>query len=78
MAELLKRRLPEHGRMREFTQEISWVLRCYLGRRWAQPALEATRPEILRWLPDTSLEVKEQQITVGDGETKTVEFAYES
>ncbi len=53
--------LKEQGLMRAFVQDLSWILRRYLGRRWEEPALEATRPEILRWLPHTSLSVREQQ-----------------
>jgi hypothetical protein len=60
--QLLDRRMTEAGRMRDFTQELSWILRRYLGRRWDEPALEATRPEILRWLPHTDLTVSEQQL----------------
>ncbi|MFC1572424.1 hypothetical protein ACFL6M_02385 [Candidatus Eisenbacteria bacterium] len=61
LAALLAKGLQEKGHMRVFVQELSWVLRRYLGRRWEQPALEATRPEILRWLPGTELPVRDQQ-----------------
>ncbi len=61
LTELLARGLVREGRMRAFAQELSWILRRYLGRRWEQPALEATRPEILRWLPWTDLSVGNQQ-----------------
>ncbi|MCK4412449.1 MAG: hypothetical protein KAY32_02775 [Candidatus Eisenbacteria sp.] len=57
---LLARGLAERGEVRGFVQELSWVLRRYLGRRWERPALEATRPEIVRWLPATRLCVRDQ------------------
>jgi hypothetical protein len=66
---LLGRRLREEGRMRAFTQELSWILRRYLGRRWQHPALEATRPEIVRWLPHTEMSVADQQAVAGWLET---------
>jgi hypothetical protein len=73
---LLARRLAEHGRMRAFTQELSWVLRRYLGRRWQEPALEATRPEILRWMPRTDLSVRDQQeVAAWLEETDGIKFA---
>ncbi len=59
---LLRAGWAEKGEMRRFVQELSWVLRHYLGRRWEKPAVEATRPEILRWLPRTDLPVKDQQV----------------
>ncbi len=73
---LLKQDLAERGRIRDFAQELSWILRRYLGRRWEQPALEATRPEILRWLPDTDLTVGEQQkLAAWLEETDAIKFA---
>jgi LPXTG-motif cell wall-anchored protein len=73
---LLGRRLREEGRMRAFTQELSWILRRYLGRRWQHPALEATRPEILRWLPRTEMSVADQQEVAGWLEaTDRIKFA---
>jgi hypothetical protein len=66
----------ERGQMREFVQELSWILRRYLGRRWEQPALEATRPEILGWLPSTELTVSEQQqLAAWLEETDAIKFA---
>ncbi len=66
----------ERGQMREFVQELSWVLRRYLGRRWERPALEATRPEILGWLPHTELSVSEQQqLAAWLAETDAIKFA---
>ena len=52
--------LAQRGEMRAFAQELSWTLRRYLGRRWERPALEATRPEIVRWLPETRLCLRDQ------------------
>lgn len=76
ISDLRNRRLPETGQMRDFTQQLSWILRRYLGRRWDQPALEATRPEILRWLPATDLSVSEQQLVTQWLEaTDTIKFA---
>jgi len=73
---LISNRLPEKGQMRRYAQELSWLFRRYLGRRLSQPALEATRPEILRWLPNTKLEVKEQQlITAWLEQTDSIKFA---
>ena len=57
---LVTRGLPERGEMRVFTQELSWILRRYLGRRWERPALASTRPEIVSWLPVTGLCVRDQ------------------
>jgi len=66
----------ERGQMREFVQELSWILRRYLGRRWGQPALEATRPEILSWLPNAELSVSEQQqLAAWLAETDAIKFA---
>ncbi len=56
------RGLPARGEMRVYVQQLSWVLRRYLGRRFEEPAVEATRPEILRWLPRTVLAVKDQRV----------------
>ncbi len=76
ISSLVEQRLPESGQMRQYTQELSWIFRRYLGRRWEQRALEATRPEIMRWLPGTKLEVKEQQIITQWLElTDSVKFA---
>jgi len=76
--QLLARGLAEKGRMRAFAQELSWVFRRYLGRRCGQPALEATRPEILRWLPHTELSVKDQQaVAAWLAETDGIKFAGE-
>ncbi|MFH1143457.1 MAG: hypothetical protein V1774_02825 [Candidatus Eisenbacteria bacterium] len=70
--------LPERGEMRAYAQELSWVLRRYLGRRWLRPALEATRPEIVRWLPETDLCVRDQGELAGWLErTDRVKFAGE-
>jgi hypothetical protein len=66
---LLARGLPERGEMRLFTQELSWTLRRYLGRRWERPALASTRPEIVSWLPTTGLCVREQGEIAGWLET---------
>lgn len=57
---LLRRGLPEPGLVRAFVQEVSWIFRRYLGRRWLHPALEATRPEIVRWLPDVPITIQER------------------
>lgn len=76
LGELLAAKYPERGEMRLFTQELSWVLRRYLGRRWDQPAVEATRPEILRWLPQTDLAVGDQQQLAGWlARTDSIKFA---
>lgn len=70
------RKLAEQGRMRAFTQELSWVLRRYLGRRCERPALEATRPEILRWLPESDFDVSDQQAVASWlEETDGIKFA---
>jgi len=74
--ELLAAGYAQRGEMRLFTQELSWVLRRYLGRRWEQPAVEATRPEILRWLPQTDLAVGDQQQLAGWlARTDSIKFA---
>lgn len=75
---LRERRLAERGELRAYAQELSWVFRRYLGRRWDQPALEATRPEIVRWLPDVPLDVGDQ-VEVADWLTATdrIKFAGE-
>ncbi len=76
LAALLDSGLMEEGRLREFVQELSWILRRYLGRRFQEPALEATRPEILRWLPRTRLAVADQQRIAGWlEETDGIKFA---
>lgn len=70
--------LPEKGEMRAFAQELSWILRRYLGRRWLRPALEATRPEIIRWLPETRLCVRDQGELAGWlARTDRIKFAGE-
>ncbi|MBP7669264.1 MAG: hypothetical protein KA123_01625 [Candidatus Eisenbacteria bacterium] len=71
--------LAEKGEMRAFAQELSWILRRYLGRRWLRPALEATRPEIVRWLPETKLPVREQNdLAEWLARTDRVKFAGET
>lgn len=73
---LLGKKLAERGEMRAFTQELSWVFRRYLGRRCARPALEATRPEILRWLPESEFDVSDQQaVSSWLEETDGIKFA---
>jgi len=62
---LRRKELGERGFARALAQELSWILRRYLGRRWLQPALEATRPEIVHWLPQTSLDVRGQVEVAG-------------
>lgn len=75
---LLARQLRATGQMRAFAQELSWIVRRYLGRRWEQPALEATRPEILRWLPHTPLCVRDQgRIAAWLETTDRIKFAGE-
>jgi hypothetical protein len=76
VASLAARRLAEMGEMRAFAQELSWALRRYLGRRWDEPALEATRPEILRWLPRTRYCVRDQgRVASWLEETDRIKFA---
>lgn len=76
LARLMRLNLAQQGRMRAFVQELSWVFRRYLGRRWKQPALEATRPEILRWLPGTDFPVRDQQeVAAWLEETDRIKFA---
>lgn len=76
IADLAARRLAELGEMRAFAQGLSWALRRYLGRRWDEPALEATRPEILRWLPRTRYCVRDQGRVAGWlEETDRIKFA---
>ncbi|MBM3316601.1 MAG: hypothetical protein FJY75_01990 [Candidatus Eisenbacteria bacterium] len=78
IAILTARGLLERGRMRAFVQELSWCLRRYLGRRWERPALEATRPEIVCWLPETRLCVPDQGRVAGWlEETDRIKFAGE-
>jgi len=73
---LLARELPERGEMRLFAQELSWILRRYLGRRWERPALASTRPEIVGWLPATGLCVRDQgEIALWLETTDRVKFA---
>jgi hypothetical protein len=73
---LLARGLPERGEMRLFTQELSWVLRRYLGRRWERPALASTRPEIVSWLPETGFCVRDQgEIALWLETTDRIKFA---
>jgi hypothetical protein len=62
--------------MRAFAQELSWILRRYLGRRWEQPALASTRPEIVSWLPGTRLCVRDQgRVAWWLEETDRIKFA---
>lgn len=76
LARIMRLNLAQQGRMRAFVQELSWVFRRYLGRRWKQPALEATRPEILRWLPGTDFPVRDQQeVAAWLEETDRIKFA---
>lgn len=73
---LLARELPERGEMRLFTQELSWILRRYLGRRWERPALASTRPEIVAWLPTTGLCVRDQgEVALWLETTDRIKFA---
>jgi hypothetical protein len=73
---LLARSLPELGEMRAFAQELSWILRRYLDRRWDRPALAATRPEIVSWLPATRLCVRDQgEIATWLEKTDRIKFA---
>jgi hypothetical protein len=75
---LRARELAERGEMRLFVQELSWILRRYLGRRWRRPALEATRPEIVRWLPATRLCVRDQgELASWLASTDRIKFAGE-
>ena len=70
--------LAPRGEMRAFAQELSWTLRRYLGRRWSRPALEATRPEILRWLPETRFCMREQgELAAWLERTDRIKFAGE-
>jgi hypothetical protein len=74
--DLTARGLPERGEVRAFAQELSWALRRYLGRRWDEPALEATRPEIMRWLPRTRYCVRDQgRVASWLEETDRIKFA---
>lgn len=78
MEALVGRRRLERGEFRDFVQELSWVLRRYLGRRWERPALEATRPEIVGWLPATRLCVRDQgRLASWLEETDRIKFAGE-
>jgi len=73
---LIAQQLPEHGEMRTFAQELSWILRRYLGRRWERPALASTRPEIISWLPATRLCVRDQgRIATWLEETDRIKFS---
>jgi LPXTG-motif cell wall-anchored protein len=73
---LAARELPERGEMRAFAQELSWILRRYLGRRWERPGSAATRPEIVSWLPRTRLCVREQgRIAAWLEEADRIKFA---
>jgi hypothetical protein len=73
---LAARDLPGRGEVRAFAQELSWILRRYLGRRWEQPALASTRPEIVSWLPDTRLCVRDQgRVASWLEETDRIKFA---
>ncbi len=73
---LLEQRLAEQGLMREYVQRLSWILRRYMGRRWSRPALEATRPEILSWLPEVPIPVSHKaKISSWLEETDAIKFA---